>query len=268
MSPRPTAAFFDLDKTIIATSSALAFGREFMHNGLVTRAEAMHFSLVKASYLVSGQTSEQMDTTRDQLTALVAGWDVDEVQRITTEAMHSVVTPVIYAEARDLIRQHREAGRDVVIVSASVTHLVHPIAAELGIAPEDVIASELEVEQGRFTGEVLAYLKGPAKAEAMRAMAERRGYDMAGSYAYSDSATDVPMLEQVGNPVAVNPDRALKKAALERGWTIRSFKDPVPLVTLPTARDIGIGAGVLAGLAAVTAGSIWIAQRGRNSSAS
>ena len=95
------------------------------------------------------------------------------------------------------------------------------------------------------------------------AMAESHGYDLAASFAYSDSATDIPMLEQVGNPVAVNPDRAMKKHALDNGWELRSFRDPVPLLTMPNAREVGIGAGVVASIAALTAGGLWIAQRSR-----
>lgn len=256
-----TAAFFDLDKTIIATSSAFAYGREFMNNGLISHAEAMQMSLAKASYVMVGQSSEQMDSTRDHLAALISGWDVEEVLRIAEEALHNVVTPAIYSEARELIRFHRSAGHDIVIVSASASQLARPIAAELGI--DDIIATELEIVDGRFTGEILSYLKGPAKSEAMMRLAEERGYDMSASYAYSDSATDIPMLQAVGNPVAVNPDRAMKKAALEHGWEIRTFKDPVPLFQMPGAKEIGIGAGVLAGIVAVAAGSIWAAGRGR-----
>lgn len=259
-APR-TAAFFDLDKTIIATSSAFAYGREFMHNGLISHAEAVQMSLAKASYVMIGQSSEQMDVTRDHLAALVSGWEVDEVLRIADEALHHVVTPAIYSEARELIRFHRSAGHDIVIVSASASQLVRPIAQELGI--DDIIATELEIVDGHFTGEILTYLKGTAKSEAMMQLAAERGYDMESSYAYSDSATDIPMLEAVGNPVAVNPDRAMKKAALEKGWEIRTFKDPVPLFQLPGAKEIGIGAGVLAGLVAVAAGGIWAAGRGR-----
>ncbi|WP_115685434.1 HAD family phosphatase [Corynebacterium senegalense] len=256
---RPTAAFFDLDKTIIATSSVYAFGREFLNNGLITRQEALEISLTKASYMLSGHTSEQMDSTRDSLTQMVAGWSVDEVRRITTETMHNVVTPAIYAEARDLIKHHRHAGREVIIISASASILVEPIARELGV--DTVVATELEVVDGKLTGTITRYLKGGAKAEAVEEFATSHGYDLARSYAYSDSATDIPMLEMVGHPVAVNPDRALRKHALVNGWEVRTFKNPVPLIQMPNAREVGIGAGVVAGVTALTAAGFWLTQR-------
>lgn len=264
---RLVAAFFDLDKTIIATSSAYAFGKEFMHNGLITPANALQISLAKATYMMMGQTSEQMDSSRDQLTAMVRGWKVDEVEHIVHETLHTVVTPpAIYAEARELIDFHKAAGHTVVIISASAETLVRPpIAEELGV---DVIAAtELEVIDGEFTGEILHYRKGPAKAEAVLEIAEELGIALEDSFAYSDSATDIPpMLELVGHPpVAVNPpDRPLKKHALENSWDIRAFKDPVPLFTLPNAREVGIGAGVVAGVAAVVAAGFWLFSTPKN----
>lgn len=262
---RRVAAFFDLDKTIIATSSAFAFGREFMHNGLITTSEALQMSLAKATYMIAGQSSEQMDSTRDQLAALVAGWSVEQVRTIASETMHNVVTPAIYAEARELIAFHRNAGHDVIIISASASHLVDLIAEELGI--DQVVATELEVEDGRFTGEILFYCKGDAKAQAITDLAAENNYDLSVSYAYSDSATDIPMLQAVGNPIAVNPDRAMKKAALENGWEIRTFRDPVPLFQMPSPREISIGASIVAVISAAAAGGIWWAQRGRRGSA-
>ena len=263
-TPR-VAAFFDLDKTIIATSSAFAFGREFMHNGLITTSEALQMSLAKATYMIAGQSSEQMDSTSDQLAALVAGWSVEQVRTIASETMHNVVTPAIYAEARELIAFHRNAGHDVIIISASASHLVDLIAEELGI--DQVVATELEVEDGRFTGEILFYCKGDAKAQAITDLAAENNYDLSVSYAYSDSATDIPMLQAVGNPIAVNPDRAMKKAALENGWEIRTFRDPVPLFQMPSPREISIGASIVAVISAAAAGGIWWAQRGRRGSA-
>lgn len=254
-SPAPVAAFFDLDKTIIATSSAYAFGREFLHNGLISPQEALQISLAKATYMMVGHSSEQMDNAKAQLSQMVAGWDVETVEEIVRDTMHTVVTPVIYQEARSLIDAHRAAGHLVIIISASATTLVRPIAEELGV--DLVVASEPEVADGRFTGEFVSYLKGPAKAVAMEEFVAAHGIDLASSFAYSDSATDIPMLAKVGNPVAVNPDRALKAHALTHGWEVRTFKDPVPLFPRPSAKDVGVGLGVAAGVAAVAAGLWW-----------
>ncbi|STC69447.1 HAD family hydrolase [Corynebacterium pilosum] len=262
---RPVAAFFDLDKTIIATSSAFAFGREFMNNGLITKQEALEMYLAKTSYMFGGMSSSEMDSTRDQLSQLVAGWSVDEVRRITDETLHSVVTPAIYTEARELIAFHKAAGHEIVIISASAIQLVEPIAKELGI--EHVVATEMEVKDGRFTGNITRYLKGEAKADAIVELSKRYNLDLENSYAYSDSATDIPMLAQVGNPVAVNPDRAMKKHALEHGWEVNTFKNPEPLFHAPSAKEVSIGAGVLAGIAAITVGGVWVAQRLRKDTA-
>lgn len=256
---RATAAFFDLDKTIIATSSAFAFGREFLNNGLISRQEAVEIYLTKASYMLLGHSSEQMDATRDYLTQLVTGWSVDDINRITSATMRNVVTPAIYAEARALISDHQRVGRDVIIISASPAILVEPIARELGV--ERVVATELEVVDGKLTGTITRYLKGDAKAEAVANFAAAHGYDLGSSYAYSDSATDIPMLAAVGHPVAVNPDRALRKHAAEHGWQMRTFKNPEPLIQVPNAREVGIGAGVLAGVTALCAAGVWVAQR-------
>ncbi|APT91761.1 phosphoserine phosphatase [Corynebacterium phocae] len=257
-APR-VAAFFDLDKTIIATSSAFAFGKKFMNSGLITPAEALQMSVNKASYMMVGQTSDQMDSTRDQLSAMVAGWDEQEVADIVSETMHQVVTPAIYAEARELIDFHKAAGHMVVIISASASTLVRPIAEELGV--DAVVATELEVKDGRFTGEILFFCKGPAKAQRMTDIAERHGIDLDQSFAYSDSGTDIPMLELVGNPVAVNADRSMKKHATEHGWETRTFKNPEPLFSIPNAKEIGLGASVVAGAAAIVGAALWISKR-------
>nr|WP_245670396.1 HAD family hydrolase [Corynebacterium crudilactis] len=246
-------------------SSTYAYGREFMSSGLISPVEALQLSLAQATYMVAGHTSEQMDNTRDQLTAMIRGWDVQQVRSIAEETMHTVVTPTIYAEARELIEHHQELGHDVIIISASVKELVEPIAKELGV--EKTVTTILESEDGLYTGDVLFYCKGAAKAQSILDLAKAHNYDLSQSHAYSDSFTDLPMLEAVGNPTAVNPDRALKKIALERGWKILSFKNPEPLFQMPSTREVSIGTGVVAGIAAVAAGSIWWMRRARHGSA-
>lgn len=160
--------------------------------------------------MFAGQSSAQMDSTRDQLTSMITGWSEKHVRDIVHETMHTVLTPAIYSEARELIQAHQDAGHEVIIISASARQLVEPIAEELGIT--EVISTELEIVDGAFTGTVEFYCKGGAKADAITTLVDERGYDLEHSYAYSDSATDAPMLELVGYPVAVNPDRALKRS--------------------------------------------------------
>ncbi|SQG63859.1 phosphatase [Corynebacterium renale] len=252
-------AFFDLDKTIIHASSAHAFGKDFISHGVVSAKEALILSIAQTGYMISGASAETMANTRDQLAGLIAGKSVADVQAIAQETIHNTVIPTIYAEARDLIAFHQDAGHDVVIISASATDLVKPIAHELGV--RDVVATELEVRDGKYTGEVLFFNKGDKKAEAITALADERGYNLNASFAYSDAATDIPMLELVGNPVAVNPDRPLKKHALDNGWEIRTFKNPEPLFSAAAVKEVGIGTGVVAGIAAVTAGALWWAGR-------
>ena len=222
-----TAAFFDLDKTIIAMSSALAYGRQFFKSGLISASQALALSYAQTAFLLQGWSGGQMDSTRDKLLDMVTGWDVSEVADIAQTMLHEVVTPAIYAEARELIAWHKGMGHDVVIVSASVRDLVVPIAKELGV--DRVLTSELEVCDGKYTGRLLTYNKGVTKITRVAEM----GYNLATSYAYSDSETDIPLLAAVGHPVAVNPDKHLTQWAKENGVPIRRFINPVPLFTPP-----------------------------------
>lgn len=255
-APRPAttvAAFFDLDKTIIARSSAYAFGRQFMESGLLSASGMMQMALGQAMYISGGHDHDQMEAARDQLSAMVTGWRADHVRRIAEESLHQVISPYVYKEAIDLIRHHRALGHDVYVVSASATELVEPIAAELGV--RETVATRLEVVDGVYTGEVPFFCRGGNKATELRRIAAERGYDLSRCYAYSDSGTDEPMLSVVGHPVAVNPDKALRKIAEERDWPIRIFRSPVPLFRRTGPRVTGIAA-VAAGAAALVAGII------------
>ena len=220
-----SAAFFDLDKTIIARSSALAFGKPFRAGGLINRRAALKAAYAQLVYLVAGADEDQMNRMRDYVTEMCTGWDVQQVKEIVAETLFEIVDPLIYAEAADLIEEHKAAGREVVIVSSSGEEVVAPIGALVGA--DRVIATRMVVEDGRYTGEVAFYAYGPAKAEAIRELADAAGYDLADCYAYSDSYTDLPMLEAVGHPTAVNPDRALRRAAREREWPVLVFSRPV-----------------------------------------
>ena len=224
---RHSAAFFDLDKTIIATSSSAAFSRPFMRQGLVTRADAVRAAYAQFLFEIGGADERQTSRLRDALSELVKGWDVAKVTAIVDETIHDLIDPVVYEEALALIRRHQANGRDVIIVSASGSELVAPIADLLGA--EHWIASHMEVKDGLYTGEITFYAYGEQKAVAMRELAAQRGYDLASSYAYTDSITDAPMLTAVGHGFVVNPDRALRRAAIKNGWGVLRFRRPVAL---------------------------------------
>jgi HAD superfamily hydrolase (TIGR01490 family) len=260
---RRSAAFFDLDKTIIAKSSVLAFGRPFYQNGLLNRRTVLRSAYAQFVFALAGADEDQIERMRAYLTAMCTGWDVAQVREIVSETLHQIIDPIVYDEAVELIGEHKAAGRDVVIVSSSGEEVVGPIGAMLGA--DHVVATQMLVADGKYTGEIGRYAFGPEKAAAIHELAAERGYDLAQSYAYSDSATDVPMLESVGHPYAVNADRALRKTAAERGWPMLTFSNAVPLRERisglrpehPAATATVVGAGVAA------AGLLWYAARRR-----
>ncbi len=223
----PGAAFFDLDKTIIARSSALAFTSPFTKAGLLSKRSLLRNLVAQLLFTSGGADHDKTERLRAQLSKMVTGWPVDQVQEIVQETIHRYIEPIIYAEAADLIDDHHRSGRDVVIVSSSGIEIVKLIGKMLGA--DGVIATRMKVEEGRYTGEIEYYAYGPTKAEAIRELAAANKYDLSQCFAYSDSATDMPMLEIVGNAFVVNPDMALRKEAVARGWGILNFSHTVPL---------------------------------------
>ncbi len=254
-----SAAFFDLDKTVIAKSSTLAFGKPFYRGGLVNRQAVLKSSFAQFVYLLQGADEETMDKLRDHLAALCTGWPVEQVRTIVAETLHDLIEPLVYEEALALFEEHRAASREVVLVSSSGEEVVGPIGEMLGV--DRVIATRMVVADGAYTGEVAFYAYGENKAIAIAELAAAQGWDLADCYAYSDSATDVPMLAAVGHPVAVNPDKALRKEAAERGWPVRVFARPVrPTRRLPAPP--GPRAAWLALLVVgATGGLVWLAFR-------
>jgi HAD superfamily hydrolase (TIGR01490 family) len=251
------AAFFDLDKTILAKSSSLAFARPFYRGGLIGRADVVRSAYAQFVFLASGADHDQMESMRRYMSALVTGWDVEKVRQIVAETLDEIVDPMVYEEAVTLIQEHHAAGREVIIISSSGTEVVEPIGARLGV--DLAIGTQVAVADGHYTGDILFYAYGEGKAEAMRDLAAERGYDLAASYAYTDSITDLPMLELVGHPVAVNPDTDLRRTAADRGWPIRDFDKPVAMRPPDARQRAAVGAGVALG--AVALGLTWYARR-------
>ncbi|NIL75231.1 putative phosphatase [Rhodococcus sp. B10] len=257
-SPRPAgriAAFFDLDKTIIAKSSTLAFSKPFFDQGLINRRAVLKSSYAQFLFLLSGADHDQMERMRAHIAAMSAGWDVEQIRSIVAETLHDIVDPLVFAEATELIADHKLRGHDVVVVSASGEEIVAPIAEMLGA--DISTATRMEVVDGRYNGTVEFYCYGEGKVEAMKELAAARNYDLAQCFAYSDSMTDLPMLHAVGHPTAVNPDRALRKEAATQGWPILTFSNPVSLrarIQAPSGTAVAASAAV--GFGAVIAGAV------------
>jgi phosphoserine phosphatase len=181
---------------------------------------------------------------------------VQQVRAIVEETLHDIVDPLVYAEATELVAEHKKEDRDIVVVSASGAEIVTPISEMIGATHS--IGTSMVADAGRYTGEIDFYCYGENKATAIKELAAEHGYDLAASHAYSDSITDLPMLEAVGHPTVVNPDRALRVLATERGWPLLEFTKPVslrsrfhaPSGTTVAVTAIGIGA-------IATAGATW-----------
>lgn len=249
------AAFFDLDKTVIAKSSTLAFSRPFFRNGLINRRAVLKGAYAQFVFAASGADADQVDRIRAHLTALCTGWDVQQVRSIVEETLHDIVDPLVYAEAAELVTEHKEEGRDVVVVSASGAEIVTPISDMLGATHS--IGTRMVESKGKYTGEIDFYCYGENKATAMKELAAAHGYDLAESHAYSDSITDLPMLEAVGHPTVVNPDRGLRALALERGWPMLEFTKPVSLRSRFHAPGTAVAVTAISLGAIATAGATW-----------
>lgn len=254
--PVRTAAFFDLDKTVIAKSSTLAFSKPFFDQGLLNRRAVLKSTYAQFLFLMSGADHDQMDRMRNYVTNMCTGWDVEQIKSIVGETLHDIVDPLVFAEAAELIADHKLCGRDVVVVSASGEEIVAPIARALGAT--HAMATRMVVEDGRYTGEIAFYCYGEGKVEAIRALAASEGYALDHCYAYSDSITDIPMLEAVGHPTAVNPDRALRKEAIGREWPVLTFTKPVSLRDRLPAAPSGAAVATTAavGMSALAAGAL------------
>lgn len=249
------AAFFDLDKTIISKSSTLAFGAPLYKAGFLNRRLLAGAAIANLVYKIVGADHDQLEKVRDQLTNLTVGWDQREIEQLVEDTVHEVVAPLVYADALAIIAEHRRAGRRVVIISSSPYEVVRPLAKYLGV--EEVIATRSKIgPDGKYTGELDFYAYADGKAQAMRDMAARDHISLEDSYAYSDSATDLPMLEAVGHPVVVNPDKELRDIAEGRDWQIMKFETevnlrnrfsdiPRPSPTATTATAGAIGAAVV-----------------------
>ncbi len=240
MADAPAAAFFDLDRTLISGSSTFTFGAVAWRNKLLPGRTLLVDALQAVSFKLFGATDERSAAIRDRILQAVEGIDITDLAALNEEIIPKLLSSV-RPESRGLVDMHHEAGRDCWIVSASPEEMVHPLATALG--REGGIGTRPEVVAGRYTGQLDGpFVYGEGKAEAVAKLAAERGYDLRLCYAYSDSASDLPMMEMVGHPVAVNPDGPLQAVAHQRGWPVVIFARRTKKVVKTTTALASAGA--------------------------
>lgn len=244
--PDPTAAaFFDVDNTMMRGASIYHFARGLASRGLFTTKDLVRFAVGQIIFRIRGdENPEHIAKARETALAFVAGSKVEEIVRLGEEIYDEVMADRIWAGTRALAQSHLDAGRRVWLVTATPIELARVIAQRLGLT--GALGTVAETRDGVYTGRLVGdLLHGPAKAEAVRALARREGLDLSRCSAYSDSANDLPLLSLVGHATAINPDAELHEYARGIGWEIKDFRTgrKATMIGLP----IAAGAGALAG---------------------
>jgi HAD superfamily hydrolase (TIGR01490 family) len=213
------AAFFDLDRTLMEGSSAFQFGRAAYQAGLMSRRQLVADAVANVRFRLRGSTDADTVALRDRISASLAGTRVRDLERLGAPVLAGIL-PRLYPQVLEIAHRHQDEGRRVYIVTAASKELAEILAQVLGF--DGGIGSQFsEVIDGVYTGRPAGlFIYRTGKALAIEQLAEREGIDLSGSYAYSDSESDLPMLRAVGHPVAVNPDAALARIAREEGWEV------------------------------------------------
>jgi HAD superfamily hydrolase (TIGR01490 family) len=239
------AAFFDLDRTIISGSSVFTFGYVAYRNDMLPRGELLRDLASAIMFKFAGASDEKSEAVKNRILQSISGASVEDLRGLGGEIIPRLLDGV-RRESRGLIDLHHDAGRDTYIVSASPIEIIADFAAAMGMT--GALGTVAEVVGGTYTGELAEpFCYGDGKAIAIEKLAAAEGYDLALSYAYSDSGSDLPMLEIVGHPVAVNPDRALETVAYHRGWPIVEFSRTRKRVITRTTATAAAGGVALAG---------------------
>jgi HAD superfamily hydrolase (TIGR01490 family) len=246
------AAFFDLDRTLMAGASAYHFGRALHKAGRTTRRQLARDGVEQLRFRLQGATDAAVNALLDRVREQIGGWRVEDLMRLTPDVLAGIL-PRIYPQMMDVVRWHQDEGRPCLIATAASQNLVDILAEVLQM--DGAVGTRWEVRDGVITGELdgpFAY--GEGKARAVRRVAAEQGIDLSASWAYTDSASDLPMLEAVGHPVAVNPDAPLAEIARREGWEVLRFEK--------LGQRLQIAAGVLAA-GAVGGSGTWLAARRR-----
>ena len=247
-STGPSAAFFDLDRTLIAGSSAFTLAMAARSTKMMPTRELARDAMTAATFKFRGDHDRgAADNARDRILGFVRGHRQDDLLALNEQVLPTLLGK-IRPEARRLVDIHRHAGRSTYIVSAAPHEIVEPLAISLGMTHG--IGTRGKVVDGVYTGELEGpFCYGQGKVDAIEEIARFEGYDLRMCYAYSDSSSDLPMLSAVGHPVAVNPDSKLERHAREHGWPIVIFSQRTKRVirrTMTGLATTGVAAGTFA----------------------
>ncbi|MFW3171872.1 HAD family hydrolase [Geodermatophilus sp. CPCC 206100] len=253
------AAFFDVDNTMMMGASLFWFARGLAARKYFRARDLALFVWQQAKFRVAGnESADDMHTIRENALAFVAGRPVDEIVAVSEEIYDELMADRIWAGTRVLAQQHLDAGQRVWLVTATPVELARIIAHRLGLT--GALGTVAEVVDGHYTGRLVGELMhGEAKAEAVRALAEREGLDLSRCTAYSDSSNDLPMLTLTGTAVAVNPDTELRAVARSRGWLIRDFRTgrKAAKIGVPTVAAAALSGGLVGGAVALRRRNRW-----------
>lgn len=216
-----SAAFFDLDRTLIRRASVLALAGTFRERGVISRWDMLKAAVWQVIFTARGADADAVRRAAEDGMRFLKGYSVEEMRRLVGDSMEPVLRPLVYEEPLHLLQKHRERGECCYIVSATLQEIVDHIATDLGF--DGAVGSTCEIRDGVYTGKSLRGVHGAGKVVALHELAAAHELDLAASTAYSDSHTDVPFLEAVGHPVAVNPDKKLRRIARRRSWPILEF---------------------------------------------
>ena len=217
-SGSPIVVFVDVDNTLVRGASIYMFGLEAWKSGFIRWHHVVPALFHQRSFIKQGETTKRVKSTRERAQALAAGHSVADFVQVGESAWRRSIAPKVFPDVLATLREHRDRGRQVWLLTASPTALASIIARDLRVS--GALGTTLAIREGRFTGEIEGeLLHGPIKAAAAKDLAASLGADLSACYAYSDSVADVPLLELVGHPVAVNPDPGLLALATERGWS-------------------------------------------------
>lgn len=244
------AAFFDVDRTLIAGASALRLARPFRRHGMLTRRQQVRAAMLQLGFMLRGADDAGIERFTVTAKQLIAGWNQADVSAIIATELEKHVQPVVFREALDRIEMHRRMGHKVYAVSATMREIIEPLAELLGL--DGAVASQMSAVDGRYTGDLDIVCYGAGKAEQLRKFAELNDIDLSHSYAYSDSISDELFLRAVGRAYAVNPDKALRRLAEREGWGILFFRNRV-VVPVHRRRSTHVGALGIASLAVAAA---------------